>query len=102
MSQMSYESCPGCVVELDPRTNTIFIRTYPYYLEQFTAVITALDKPTPAVLVEARIVQVRSNDESALGIQWGADFSSGCRSWQCVAVRLSQHGRHQRDPGWRQ
>ena len=76
MSQMSYESCPGCVVELDPRTNTIFIRTYPYYLEQFTAVITALDKPTPAVLVEARIVQVASSNEMALGIQWGASYSA--------------------------
>jgi len=76
MSQMSYESCPGCVVELDPRTNTIFIRTYPYYLEQFTAVITALDKPTPAVLVEARIVRVTSANDLALGIQWGAKFSA--------------------------
>jgi type IV pilus assembly protein PilQ len=73
---MSYESCPGCVVELDPRTNTIFIRTYPYYLEQFTAVINALDKPTPAVLVEARIVRVASSSEMALGIQWGATYAA--------------------------
>jgi type IV pilus secretin PilQ/predicted competence protein len=76
MSQMSYESCPGCVLEVDVRTNTIFVRTYPYYLEQFTAVINALDKPTPAILIEARIVEVGDSNDAALGIQWGANIKA--------------------------
>jgi type IV pilus secretin PilQ/predicted competence protein len=72
--QMSYDACPGCLTEVDGRTNTIFIRTYPYYLDQFAAIIAALDKPTPSIMVEARIVEVQNDYTQNLGIQWGANF----------------------------
>jgi len=39
-------------------------------------ILTTLDKPTPQVLIEARIVEVNTNSERDLGIQWGLNFQS--------------------------
>jgi type IV pilus assembly protein PilQ len=41
-----------------------------------TAVFEALEAPTPAVMVEARIVEVQSDFSRSLGIQWGATFAA--------------------------
>ena len=70
--KMSYASCPGCLTQVDKRTSTMFVRTYPYYMEQYELIIAALDKPTPSIMIEARIVEVQSSYEENLGIQWGA------------------------------
>lgn len=73
---ISQKSCPNCLVEFDPRTSTIFIRAYSYYLEQCEMIIKALDRPTPLVMVEARIVEVNNDYERNLGIQWGASLNA--------------------------
>ena len=68
---LDFGSCPGCVLTIDRRTNTIFIRSYPYYIDQIAAAIAALDMPTPSIVVEARIVEVQTDFTQNLGIQWG-------------------------------
>lgn len=58
-------------VTLDTRTNTMIIRDLPAYVEKARAIIDELDRPTPQVEIEARIVITTRNFLRDLGIQWG-------------------------------
>jgi type IV pilus assembly protein PilQ len=70
-----YSGCKdGCVFEAGDRSKTIFVRDFVDNIEQMTAVFSALESPTSAVMVEARIVEVQSDYSEAIGIQWGANF----------------------------
>jgi type IV pilus assembly protein PilQ len=64
----------GCIFEVGGQSRTIFVRDFVDNVEQMTAVYQALEAPTPAVMVEARIVEVQHDYAEALGIQWGANF----------------------------
>ncbi|MHB8834691.1 MAG: type IV pilus secretin PilQ [Candidatus Methylomirabilia bacterium] len=70
-----YSGCKdGCVFESGERSKTIFVRDFFDNVEQMNAVFVALESPTAAVMVEARIVEVQSDYSEAIGIQWGANF----------------------------
>ncbi len=72
-----YSGCKdGCVFEAGERSKTIFVRDFVDNIEQMNAVFLALESPTSAVMVEARIVEVLSDYSDAIGIQWGANFSA--------------------------
>lgn len=72
-----YSKCPdGCIFEVGERSNTIFVRDFVDNVSQMTAVFGALETPTPAVMVEARIVEMQTDYSEALGIQWGANFAA--------------------------
>jgi type IV pilus assembly protein PilQ len=65
---------PRGSINVDPRTNTMIINDLPAYLDRARALIADLDRATPQVEIEARIVVTTRNFTRDLGIQWG--FSS--------------------------
>jgi type IV pilus assembly protein PilQ len=60
----------------DPRTNTIIVKDLRANVEEIGRIIRKLDTPTPAVVVEARIVEVTSDFSKELGVQWNVDFKA--------------------------
>jgi type IV pilus secretin PilQ/predicted competence protein len=58
-------------INVDNRTNTIIIRDLPSYVEKSKDLIAELDRATPQVEIEARIVVTTRNFTRDLGIQWG-------------------------------
>jgi type IV pilus assembly protein PilQ len=60
----------------DERTNTVIVRDLKENVDEIARTIEALDAPTPAVVVEARIVEVTNTAAEQLGVQWGLNFSA--------------------------
>jgi type IV pilus assembly protein PilQ len=58
-------------ISADSRTNTLIIQD----IDQVVALVKELDTPTPQVIIEARIVQVKPSFNRDLGIQWGGGFT---------------------------
>ena len=58
-------------INVDPRTNTMIIKDLPRFLDRSRELIAELDRPTPQVEIEARIVVTSRNFTRDLGIQWG-------------------------------
>ena len=58
-------------INVDARTNTMIINDLPAYLEHARDLIADLDRATPQVEIEARIVVTTRNFTRDLGIQWG-------------------------------
>lgn len=64
-------------VTSEKRTSTLIIRDIKKGIEAAKELVKKLDKMTPQVLIEARIVEAESTFARDLGIQWGADFQTG-------------------------
>jgi type IV pilus assembly protein PilQ len=62
---------PRGSINVDPRTNTMIINDLPQFLDKARALIADLDRATPQVEIEARIVVTTRNFTRDLGIQWG-------------------------------
>ena len=62
---------PRGKVSVDERTNTLIISDIPGNLALAEDLIRNLDTQTPQVLIEARIVEARTNFLRDVGIQWG-------------------------------
>ncbi len=60
---------------VDERTNTVTITDYPEKIERIKQYKERVDKPTPQVLIEARIVKATKNFARELGVQWGAQYA---------------------------
>jgi len=60
----------------DTRTNTLIIMDVAENIAMAEQLLGSLDSQTPQVLIEARIVEARTNWLRQLGIQWGFDFIS--------------------------
>lgn len=58
----------------DSRTNTLIIMDTAENIAIAEELLSALDTQTPQVLIEARIVEARTNWLRQLGIQWGFDY----------------------------
>ena len=63
-------------ITVDIRTNTLIIKEIKDKQEEIDKLLKTLDRPTPQVLIEARIVQADSNFAKDLGIQWGSQYTS--------------------------
>ena len=63
-------------ISVDKRTSTMLIKDVASVFPEVENILATLDKPTPQVLIEARIVEVNTNSERDLGIQWGINFQS--------------------------
>lgn len=57
-------------INYDERTNTIIVQDIPDNVQLIGEVIAKLDKTTPQVLIEARIVETTLNNQENLGIDW--------------------------------
>jgi len=58
----------------DKRSNQIVLSAYPDRLENAAKLVMSLDKPTKAVLIETRILQLTLNPTFDFGIDWGKKF----------------------------
>lgn len=63
-------------ITVDERTNTLIVKDVSAKHEEIENLLKTLDKPTPQVLIEARIVQADTNFARDLGVQWGGSYSS--------------------------
>ncbi len=61
-------------VNIDKRTNVLVVEDIQEVLIKVERLVRTLDTQTPQVLIEARIVEARSNFSRELGIQWGGQF----------------------------
>lgn len=60
---------------VDERTNMVTVTDYPETIERIKQYKEMVDKPTPQVLIEARIVKASKNFARELGVQWGTQFA---------------------------
>jgi type IV pilus assembly protein PilQ len=60
---------------IDPRTNSLIVRDVAPNVQKIKEFVTRLDRPTPAVQIEARIVEMSKDDARRLGIVWGGAFT---------------------------
>jgi len=67
---------PRGTVTPDERTNTLIINDVEDNIALAEQLVSSLDTQTPQVLIEARIVEARTNFTRNLGIQWGFDFTA--------------------------
>jgi type IV pilus assembly protein PilQ len=61
---------------VDARTNTIIVKDIPRHVDEILDLIKRLDKPTPQIMIEARIVEASLNFNRTIGVQWGGRFSA--------------------------
>ena len=57
-------------IKADQRSNTLIITDVPARLDQIRRIIDRLDRRTPQVLIEARIVELSDDFEEDIGVDW--------------------------------
>jgi type IV pilus assembly protein PilQ len=62
-------------IATDPRTNTLIIRDILENVDRIEAILRTLDKQSPQILIEARIVEASTNFARELGVQWGGGYN---------------------------
>jgi len=67
---------PRGSISVDKRTSSMLIKDVASVFPEIENLLATLDRPTPQVLVEARIVEVNTNNEQDLGIQWGLNLKA--------------------------
>jgi type IV pilus assembly protein PilQ len=67
---------PRGSISVDKRTSSMLIKDVASVFPEVENLLATLDRPTPQVLIEARIVEVNTNNERELGIQWGINVST--------------------------
>ncbi len=63
-------------VQVDQTSNQLIIQESEDKLAQIRELVRHLDKETPQVLIEARVVEANSNYSQALGIEWGGELDA--------------------------
>ncbi|MBM4141190.1 MAG: type IV pilus secretin PilQ [Nitrospira sp.] len=67
---------PRGSISVDKRTSSMVIKDIEAVFPQIENILATLDKPTPQVLIEARIVEINTKSERELGIQWGINYKA--------------------------
>lgn len=62
-------------IQSDDRSNQLVITAFPDRMQEVKEIIKQLDKPTKAVLIEVRILQVTLNPKYDYGINWSNPFA---------------------------
>ena len=63
-------------IKFDQRTNTLIVTDIPTNLYKVRTVVERLDKRTPQVSIEARIIEARLGKEDELGIDWNVQVAA--------------------------
>lgn len=63
-------------VKYDDRTNVLIVTDIPTNLYKIRQVVYKLDKKTPQVLIEAKIIETTLNDNENLGIDWSIKLAA--------------------------
>jgi type IV pilus assembly protein PilQ len=67
---------PRGSMSVDKRTSTMVVKDVASVFPEIENLLATLDRPTPQVLIEARIVEINTAASSDLGIQWGLNLQS--------------------------
>lgn len=59
-------------ITVDESTNTLIVKDIPKNLDEISRLVKILDRQTPQVLIESRIVIANTNFARDIGVQWGA------------------------------
>lgn len=62
-------------VASDIRTNTIIVKDIPNNVAKAEQMVRTLDKASPQVMIDARIVEVNKGNDRSIGIQWGGEYT---------------------------
>ncbi|MBZ4672566.1 MAG: type pilus secretin PilQ [Deferribacteraceae bacterium] len=62
-------------LQIENRTNSFVITDTKENIEKAKNLLAEIDKPTPQVTIEARIVEVNNSNDMNIGIQWGGRVS---------------------------
>ncbi len=63
-------------IKYDERTNTLIVTDIPTNLYKVRTVVDRLDRRTPQVAIEARIIEARLGKEDKLGIDWNVEIAA--------------------------
>ncbi|MBT9139330.1 MAG: Type IV pilus biogenesis and competence protein PilQ [Syntrophomonadaceae bacterium] len=61
-------------ISTDARTRSLIVKDIPSSLDQIQWLVKTLDRQTPQVLIEARIVEMNTNFTRDIGVQWGGQY----------------------------
>lgn len=76
LPKLQYTTSPRGKLTFDERTNMVIARDVAANLNLLEKMIRNLDTQTPQVMIEARIIEARSNYTKEIGIQWGGSFAA--------------------------
>lgn len=62
---------------VDARTNTLIVKDISRAVDEVVELIRRLDRPTPQIMIEARIVEASLNFNRQIGVQWGGQVNMG-------------------------
>ena len=62
-------------VSVDTRINALVVRDLSLNIDRMERLLTDLDKRTPQIMIEAKIVEVSTNYASEFGVQWGGKYT---------------------------
>jgi type IV pilus assembly protein PilQ len=63
-------------VSVDARTNQVILTDTAAIIKQAREIIRVIDKVTPQVIIEARIVEASTNFSKEIGTEWGAGYGN--------------------------
>ncbi|HEC97911.1 MAG TPA: type IV pilus secretin family protein [Nitrospirae bacterium] len=66
-------------VSVDQRISSLIIKDVPSNMPKVESLIKTLDKSTPQVMIEGRIVEVNTNASREFGVRWGVNASTSNR-----------------------
>jgi type IV pilus assembly protein PilQ len=72
-TELAEEAVEQASVTADERTNTIIIIARAETIERAKEIVKKLDKVTPQVIIEARIVEASTNFSREIGVEWSAE-----------------------------
>ncbi|HUJ79052.1 MAG TPA: type IV pilus secretin PilQ [Nitrospiria bacterium] len=77
---------PRGEMTFDDRTNTLIVKDISQNIKEISGLLKVLDKRTPQVMIEARIVAADTNFARDLGVAWGGSFSTTSGPYQIGTV----------------
>ena len=71
LDRLKTQGHPDVSIAVDDRTNKLIIHETAAALARMKALLDDLDRPTPQVMIEARLIEATRNFSQSLGIEWG-------------------------------
>jgi type IV pilus assembly protein PilQ len=66
---------PRGSLTVDQRTNSLIVRDVPDNLSKIKEFVDKVDRPTPSIHIEARLVEMSRQDARSLGVIWGGAWT---------------------------
>lgn len=79
-AQISPLLSPRGAVQVDQTGNQLIVKETEKRLVQIRELVKHLDRQTPQVLIEARVVEANSNYSRSLGVEWGGELDASTRT----------------------